>query len=117
MARAVNVALLVVVCVIVMLATWCIHRAHHISPLAIAFVVTLWLWLLSCIAAICSDNYTAHLIQDGLMALSFILFIPTVFGWPGGDDGSGMGLVWLVGPCILFGMVLEVFSNHLNSKR
>ena len=117
MNRAVNVALLVMVCITVMLATLSIHKAQHIHPLAIALIVTLGLCSLCCIAAVFSDSSTARYIRNGLLALSLVLLIVTAASWPGGDDGPLMGLMWLVGPFILFGMVLGVLSNYLNARR
>lgn len=91
----------------------CVFGAHGIYPFAVPFIVTLVICFLVGVVAGIVNRLPLIILQDCLVVLAVVLFGLTVTNWSGGDDGTGMILVGIVGPLLLIDLILAVVSAVL----
>jgi hypothetical protein len=89
----------------------CVNGARHTYPYLVSFVVTLTACFVVGLAAISHNRLALCLIQNGCVVLSFVLFVPAMLHVPGGDDGLGGCMAWIIGPTLLSVVVLAIVST------
>ena len=89
----------------------CVKAAHHTYPFSVPFVVTIVICSCVGLVAVGMNTRATSLIHNGLVMLSLIPYFLAVGNWPGGDDGPGMGMVFIIGPTLLAATALAFIST------